>query len=57
MPQVGMGRSTKCLYALTRMSVIHSGSSLSAEISRTTFSDRPKSNLIVEFSGSCQPDL
>ena len=37
------------------MSVIHSGSSLSAEMSRTTCSDSPLSNRIVAFSGSWKP--
>ena len=56
-PHVGIGRSEKCLNALTRISVIHSGSSFSSEICLTTSSESPKSNLIVEFSGSCQPAL
>ncbi|SVA24470.1 uncharacterized protein METZ01_LOCUS77324, partial [marine metagenome] len=43
--------------ALTRMSVIHCGSPLIAEISLTTCSESPKSKRIVEFSGSCHPAL
>jgi len=56
-PHVGIGRSMKWWYALTRMSVIHCGSSLMAEMSLTTCSESPKSKRMVESSGSCHPAL
>ena len=52
-----MGLLSKWWNALTRNSVIHSGSFLRAEMSRTTCSESPKSKRIVAFSGSCQPAL
>ena len=57
LPQVGIGLLSKLWKALTRNSVIQSGSFFSAEISLTTCSDNPESKRIVAFSGSCQPAL
>jgi hypothetical protein len=51
-PQRGSGRSTKCRYAFTRKSRIHSGSDLCSEIWRTmsSVSPRPVENVGVKSS-------
>jgi hypothetical protein len=55
-PHQGIGRFSKCLYALTRALVIQSGSFLISEISRTTASDSPRFGSNTECEGSCQPN-
>src|SRR5437588_8598492 len=54
-PHSGSGRSTKCRYDLTRNSVIHSGSDLCAEISRTTSSSNPRRVRNTDVTSSWNP--
>src|SRR6185437_5592175 len=56
-PHLGSSRSTKCRYALTRSLVIHSGSDLCAEISRTTSSSKPRRVRKTEVTSSWKPNL
>src|SRR5919201_6370261 len=53
---VGMGRSAKWRYAFTRTSVIHSGSRLCAEISRTISSSRPLRVRKIGSNSSWKPN-
>src|SRR5919197_2313196 len=55
-PHVGMGRSAKWRYAFTRNSVIHSGSRLCAEISRTISSSRPLRVRKIGSNSSWKPN-
>ncbi len=54
-PQLGMGFLSNRRSAFRRVLSIHSGSFLSAEMLRTTSSDRPRRALAPATSVSCQP--
>ena len=56
-PQVGMGLRRNSFRPFSRKSSIQAGSSFSAEMSRTTSSDRPRRADSPATSESAQPNL
>src|SRR5580658_3108487 len=56
-PQLGMGLRRKYFSPFSRISSIHSGSFLRAEMSRTTSSDSPRRADAPAASESAQPNL
>ncbi len=56
-PQPGIGLRSNIRSPRSRRSSIHSGSSFSAEMSRTTSSERPRRAVSPARSESAQPNL